>query len=251
MVFHAEGISLLGGKRIIIVEEIKRDENTGHISNIEVRHYRKRKRYDEHLVFAVLYDIFNAEEDEREIDEVVDPHRIMLHNDSICTERIKRGENDRHRSVALSCGFNIRTEGKSAKSRLQKEHDKQRFGDMSFGKKCDDRRKRACDIVPYYTEELSAERTPEGIKQTSAFRDYIAERLEEVDVLSVQVEHKHAVLTERVHFHRYIDQPHDRGGKEEAYKKVFALSERFTPEILYAVSFKTYIRELFAFFGSG
>ncbi|OLA61360.1 MAG: hypothetical protein BHW37_00740 [Firmicutes bacterium CAG:272_52_7] len=67
----------------IVVEEVYRNENTGHVADIEAGEKRHRQREHKEFELFFCYQPLDSKCDKRKKDEIIDPHRVVCHDDGI------------------------------------------------------------------------------------------------------------------------------------------------------------------------
>ena len=83
MALFSERIAFFGCAHKIIEEKVDRHRDADHITYIVVRQHRHGKCHGEQLIFTVFDQRFDPQQYKREKQHAVDPHRIVLHHNSV------------------------------------------------------------------------------------------------------------------------------------------------------------------------
>ena len=118
-------VDILGLLRKIVVEEIKHRVDAYHISDIVVAYKDDRERQNVELVLSVEHQLFKRVGKYRKPYERVDPHRVALLTYRIRREGVKHGKGYNGKLVYLARVLvKIKSKGKTAKSRFEKDYSK-------------------------------------------------------------------------------------------------------------------------------
>ena len=142
----------------VIVEKVEEREDAHHVADVEVGHRRESEHGDVEDEVLLFYHPFDAEREQRQIDELVYPHGVVCHDYRIGAERVERGKDDRAELSALVRDMQIQRHREAACARLEHEHQQQRLGDMRLGEETGYQRERAGEVVGEYAEKFPAER---------------------------------------------------------------------------------------------
>ena len=84
------------------------------------------------------------------------------------------------------------------------------LGNMLVGEQGNQEGEGAGKIVGVNAHKFATHRACPGVEEATALKNLFAEILEEVDILTVQVEDENRAVSERPYLHRDIDHPHDQ-----------------------------------------
>jgi len=79
----------------IIVEKVEKGKHAHHIADVKVRHCGEceNSHIEDKILF--LYQALDPEREQRQIDKLIYPHRVVRHYYRIGAERVEGGKDDR------------------------------------------------------------------------------------------------------------------------------------------------------------
>ena len=173
----------------VICKEIESAVNARHPTDVEIAHYGNRERNDIKLVVSFFDQLFNSVSDDRKPHNRIDPHRVVLLNDTVCRQRIEDRKDYYvyliEALVVFCCLVNVESESEGTETCFEQEYGKQGLKDHTLREESNYIRERACKIVCIHSHKLSAKPSEESIKQTSLTINQISKSLIKIDILSI------------------------------------------------------------------
>ena len=109
-------------------------------------------------------------------------------------------------------------------SGFEREERQESLQHPRYGEQRNDPGKRTCHIVVKNTEKFPAQFTGEGVEQTAVSVHEIPQGVIEADILCVQIQRQHAVIPERMHTLRNVQEQKKYGGHASGNEQVAVLT---------------------------
>ena len=160
MLVLSRGIEILVFVRNAIRDKLQSRIYAQHISDIVIADYSDGKGDDVKKKPLFSYKLLNGKGDNGKPYQSVRPHSVALINYGIGAKRVDRGKhNDGQLVLYRGALVEIKAEGKTAKTCLDKNHRNERVKDHFLGEKKNDKGEGTCKIIKIYTEKFSAKRS--------------------------------------------------------------------------------------------
>ena len=182
-----------------IIEEIAGNEYSDHEADIEVCYEHYCCRDDIVELSAVVDEVLNTEDDERQEYRTVYPHGVDELNDYISHHGVHSREYyglKRSEVFGLLC---IDEEGEACCADLGHLHYHNAFKYHFSREKHYDKGEGACKVVSDDTHKSARKVTAPAVKSTSVAPESITESLKVIDILSVQVKCEDRTITKGVY----------------------------------------------------
>ena len=122
-----------------VVEKVEQDEDADHVTDIEVTCKSESQENNKNSVSAVFYHLFNAVGNEGQPHNRIYPHCVILLNYTVSRKRIHHREGDYGKLIFVyRVLVEIKRHCSAADSRLDKEHNEQKFLSPVLWKKTDE-----------------------------------------------------------------------------------------------------------------
>ena len=111
----------------VVEEAVGRGEEYHHVANVEVTVNRDGKGENVETELSMLDQLFNTQRQEREPQNCIDPHGVVLLDDRIGGHSVQNGERQNSKAVgfALCVLVEINAHIQAAESRFEQEQEKQ------------------------------------------------------------------------------------------------------------------------------
>ena len=182
-----------------IEEEIDRGEDAAHKADIEVCDAHHRERNDEIQLSAVIHKVLDAEHDQRQENQTVQPHRVDRLDNAVSTHAEHRAEHEAELRLDMLCFSDIIAECHGCHAQLAEYHDQQGAEQHGARQQNHDQRKGTGQIIADDTLIAAGQIARPVIQNAAVPVKRITDRFKIVDILAVQVKTQHGVLPERIH----------------------------------------------------
>ena len=209
----------------VVEEAVSDNVNARHVADVVVAVQRNREREYEQAEVPLPDQFLQPVGEQRQPDHDIQPHGVALVLNRIRAERVHGGEGNNRQPIGLSVAVAVQVEAHSQphQSGFEREERQESLQHPRYGEQRNDPGKRTCHIVVKNTEKFPAQFTGEGVEQTAVSVHEIPQGVIEADILRVQIQRQHAVIPERMHTLRNVQEQKKYGGHASGNEQVAVL----------------------------
>ena len=199
-----------------VIEEIERGEDADHVADVEVRDEHERDRDDVAELAAVVDQMLHAQRDQRQEHQTVEPHGVYRLDDHVGAHREEHAEHrGLHGGEALGM-LEVDAHGHARGADLAEDHDEQARQDHLARQEHHDQREGAGQIIADDAHESAGEVAPPVVEDALVEApEGVAQGFKVVDILRIEVQRQHRMLTEGVEPEDGVGDVHQHHRDEE------------------------------------
>lgn len=117
-----------------ISKEVDRDSDTYHITDIVVADKRQGQEHDKYFILAILDQLLNAVHNQREPDDSIDPHGVILLRNAVGHQGVHNRECNNAYAIDAFFGLmQVERHGRCTKRSFHHEHKQKRLAHSVLG----------------------------------------------------------------------------------------------------------------------